>query len=65
MACGTYVGYLTHRKRGEKACAPCKAANARRSLIRSRALNLLQKAHPVEFQMLTETVAAELEAEHA
>lgn len=27
--CGTRSGYLRHRSRGEEACGPCKAANAR------------------------------------
>lgn len=26
--CGTHGGYLAHRRRGEDACGPCKAAHA-------------------------------------
>ena len=27
-ACGTYTGYQRHKRAGEEACEPCRAANA-------------------------------------
>lgn len=31
--CGTRSGYNTHRRRGEEACGPCKAAQAQRASL--------------------------------
>ena len=33
-SCGTYGGYLKHRKADEEACDECKAANAHRSRLK-------------------------------
>lgn len=36
VRCGTESGYVTHRRNGEAACAPCKAAKAEASRRRRR-----------------------------
>lgn len=56
MPCGTNAAYVAHKKRGEKACEPCRVAHAsvtaRSSIIRGRAQRRLAGMYPDVFAAL-------------